>query len=109
MDLRYPPETDKFRDEVCTWVTAELARHRAAGDAFASRWQQTLYESGWACPTWPVEFGGRGISVLQAAIASDEFARAGAPLPRATGGELLVGPTILHWAPTSNGAPSSRP
>jgi alkylation response protein AidB-like acyl-CoA dehydrogenase len=96
----YPPETEPFRRDVREWAVAEVARVRAeaAGeDDFRARWQALLYASGWACPTWPEEYGGRGLSTLQASIALDEMMAAGAPIPRATGGELLVGPTILQW------------
>src|SRR5439155_6208461 len=96
----YPAETEPFRREVREWAVAEVARVRAeaAGDDdFRARWQSLLYATGWACPTWPERYGGRGLSTLQAAIALDEMMAAGAPIPRPTGGELLVGPTILQW------------
>ena len=107
MDLDYPADTEAFRAEV-----ARLGRHRTGGTStpgwqptvqhpppahWPRRGRQRLYESGWAVATWPVEYGGRGLSALQATIAMEEFIAAGAPLPRATGGELLLGPTILRW------------
>ncbi len=61
------------------------------------RWRQALYDGGWAVPTWPVEYGGRGLSALESAVVGEAFAAAGAPLTRATGGELLVGPTLLRF------------
>jgi alkylation response protein AidB-like acyl-CoA dehydrogenase len=100
MDLDYPSDTDGFRAEVRAWAAARVHELRAdPGDApdFAQRWQQLLYRSGWAVPTWPEEYGGRGLDALHATIALDEFIAAGAPMPRATGGELLLGPTILRW------------
>ncbi len=85
------------------WARTTLTRlreqDRAEGlpNTFPVRWRRALYDGGWAVPTWPVEYGGRGLSVLEAAAVAEEFAAAGAPLARATGGELLVGPTLLQF------------
>ena len=56
-----------------------------------------LHRTGWSCPTWPVEYGGKGLSPLEAVILTEELAEAGAPIQPPAGGEILVGPTILHW------------
>lgn len=100
MDLDYPAETADFRAELGDWLRSQivLVRAESADDAdFAERWQRLLYVTGWAVPTWPKEYGGRGLDALRASIALDEFVAAEAPLPRPSGGELLLGPTILHW------------
>jgi alkylation response protein AidB-like acyl-CoA dehydrogenase len=100
MNLVYPAETDAFRADLRAWLTGEVSRLRAdgaEGPDFARRWQQVIYDTGWAVPTWPEEYGGRGLDVLRASIALEEFAAAGAPLPLPGGGELLLGPTIMHW------------
>ena len=103
MDLDYPASTAALRSEAYDWASSTLARIRAE-DTLAGlpnmipvRWRQALYDAGWAVPTWPLEYGGRGLSALEAAVVGEAFATAGAPLTRATGGELLVGPTILHF------------
>ena len=38
-------------------------------------WRQRLAEKGWGAPTWPVEFGGGGLSDREADIISEEFSR----------------------------------
>ncbi len=102
MDLDLP-ELASVRALAGEWATATLARIRAEDAAGGTpnmlpvRWRQALYDGGWAVPTWPVEYGGRGFGVLEAAALAQVFAEAGAPLIRATGGELLVGPTILQF------------
>ncbi|MCW2547619.1 MAG: putative acyl-CoA dehydrogenase [Mycobacterium sp.] len=102
MDLDWP-EFDFLRGTVAEWAKTTLARLRAEDGAeglpntLPVRWRQALYDDGWAVPTWPVDYGGRGLSVLEATAVAEEFAAAGAPLTRATGGELLVGPTILQF------------
>ena len=56
-----------------------------------------LHDAGWATPTWPVEYGGRGVGALEATILLEVLADCEAPFPQPSGGELLLGPTILHW------------
>jgi alkylation response protein AidB-like acyl-CoA dehydrogenase len=99
VDVTYPVQTESFRAEMAGWAREQLAsiRTRVAPGAVAGEWQKLLYSSGWAVPTWPEEYGGRGLDALHSTIAIEEFVAAGAPLGRATGGELLLGPTILHW------------
>jgi alkylation response protein AidB-like acyl-CoA dehydrogenase len=102
MDLDWP-ELDSLRGTVAEWAKTTLVRLRAEDAAeglpnmLPVRWRQALYDDGWAVPSWPAEFGGRDLSVLETTMVAEEFANAGAPLIRATGGELLVGPTILHF------------
>src|SRR5487761_1997725 len=102
VDLDFPVD-DQLRALASQWARTTLTRlreqDRAEGlpNTFPVRWRRALYDGGWAVPTWPVEYGGRGLSVLEAAAVAEEFAAAGAPLARATGGELLVGPTLLQF------------
>lgn len=42
-------------------------------------WRDALVGSGWVVPTWPVECFGRGLSVVQARAAREEFEAVGAP------------------------------
>ena len=41
-------------------------------------WHRLVIESGWAAPTWPVEWFGRGLGIDARPIVNEEFARAGA-------------------------------
>jgi alkylation response protein AidB-like acyl-CoA dehydrogenase len=105
MDLTYPPEAEVFRREARTWIEAHLpdgwmeGRRPTGADAaaFAERWSDELHASGFAVPGWPVEYGGRALSPLEEAVFAEEIARVGAPIQPPAGGEILVGPTILHW------------
>jgi alkylation response protein AidB-like acyl-CoA dehydrogenase len=102
-------EYDEVRGTAGAWAELTLARIREEDAAeglpnmLPVRWRQALYDGGWAVPTWPVEYGGRDLSVIENAVLAQVFAEAGAPLIRATGGELLVGPTILQF-----GTPEQR-
>ncbi|HLI23381.1 MAG TPA: acyl-CoA dehydrogenase family protein [Acidimicrobiales bacterium] len=91
MDLTYPPEAEEFRREIRAWLDANWP---VEDD---SDWNRRLSEGGWICATWPTEYGGRGLSTMEAVVLNEEFARAGAPLRADFFGDTLVGPTILQW------------
>ena len=63
--------------------------------AFNEEWTQKLFDGGWICATWPVEYGGKGLSTIEGVVLAEEFARAKAPMRADFFGDTLVGPTIL--------------
>lgn len=104
MDLNYPPESESFRRDVAAWIEEHLPPgwvdgKRPEGEElaeFARSWNRLLHETGWSCPTWPEKYGGKGLSSLEAIIWAEELSRVEAPIQPPAGGEILVGPTILH-------------
>ncbi len=106
MDLAYPPEAEEFRAEIAGWLRDNLpdgwfepgfSMTPAGRKAFNEEWTAKLYAGGWICASWPAEYGGKGLSLLQQVVLNEEFARAGAPLRADFFGDTLVGPTILQW------------
>jgi alkylation response protein AidB-like acyl-CoA dehydrogenase len=106
MDLTYPPEAEAFRKEIRTWLEENLPAgwfdegFALTGEArrrFNEEWPEKLYKGGWICATWPKEYGGKGLSLMESVVLNEEFARAGAPLRADFFGDTLVGPTILQW------------
>jgi len=106
MELDYTPEADAFRKEIRTWLEDNLPEgwfepgFTLEGDArkrFNDEWPRKLYEGGWICASWPKEYGGKGLSILENVVLAEEFARAKAPLRADFFGDTLVGPTILQW------------
>src|SRR5579862_352281 len=107
MDLKQTPEEEQFRRTVRTW----LASHLPAGwgtpayrgpatpaeqVAFARWWQRTLNDGGWAGITWPAQYGGRGLGVVDQLLYNEEYARLRAPdILSLKVGLNLVGPTIM--------------
>ena len=65
--------------------------------AFNESWNAKLFAGGWICAGWPVEYGGKGLTLLQQVVLNEEFAKAGAPMRADFFGDTLVGPTILQW------------
>lgn len=109
MDLTYSADDVRFRDEVRQWLathlTGDFARLKGLGgsgrehEAFEERlaWNRHLAAHGWTCVGWPVEYGGRGLSLLQQVIFHEEYARADAPARVNHLGEELLGPTLIAF------------
>jgi alkylation response protein AidB-like acyl-CoA dehydrogenase len=106
MELTYPTDTEAFRGEVRTWLQENLPKgwfdpgfELSAEErrAFNEGWPKKLYAGGWICASWPKEYGGKGLGVMQNVVLNEEFHHAGAPLRADFFGDTLVGPTILQW------------
>jgi len=59
--------------------------------------QRYLAGVGWAAPGWPVEHGGRGLSVGDRIACDIEFVAAGVPLPAGVLGLANVGPALMEF------------
>lgn len=99
MDILFSPEEHRFREECRDWLHANVPAERRPMDAaeaiaFDKAWQRRLFDAGWAGINWPVEYGGRGLSIVQQVIWLEEYARAHAPWI----GANFVG--INHGGPT---------
>jgi alkylation response protein AidB-like acyl-CoA dehydrogenase len=90
----------QFRDELRGW----LAEHAPPDIDVAAtpeeaevlrEWQRTLHSGRWIGINWPVEYGGRGVSLAQVAIYNEELAHARAPQILGRAGVSLVGPTLM--------------
>jgi alkylation response protein AidB-like acyl-CoA dehydrogenase len=64
-------------------------------DLTVRAWWELLGSSGWAAPTWPVEWYGKGLSNAESAQVARVFAEFGALGPPGGLGMLLAGPTII--------------
>jgi alkylation response protein AidB-like acyl-CoA dehydrogenase len=89
MDLTFTPEEEAFRQEVKSWLDANLPpewRHGGVGgyredeeESIQREWQKRLYEGGWLTLAWPREQGGRGATPVMQSIYAEEMAKAGGP------------------------------
>ncbi len=104
MDLAFTPEEQQFRDDIRTWVHANLppdishkvhnALHLTRDDM--QRWAKILGSKGWLGHGWPAQFGGPGWTAVQKHLFEEECARAGAPrvVPF---GPVMVAPVIMAF------------
>ena len=61
------------------------------------QWWQLLADSGWAFPSWPEGFGGRGLSSAATKAAVQARREAGAFGPPTGVATFLAAPTIMHY------------
>jgi len=109
MDLRFSPADEEFRQQARTWLEQNVPSERRPEDGKAMRdfdlaWQRTQYDGGWAGTTWPVEYGGLGLSLTHQLIWNEEYVRAGAPYVGSIFAALQYGsPTLML-----NGTPAQQ-
>ncbi len=106
MDLNLTPREREFRDELRAWLTLNVPRdwerHRLEDTmherfAFLRDWQRKVFEGGWAGVAWPREYGGRGASLMEQVIFTEEMGREDAPPLANILGLSLIGPTIIAF------------
>jgi alkylation response protein AidB-like acyl-CoA dehydrogenase len=84
---------ESVRSEVRAWV----AEHWDPALSLRA-WRERLVDSGWAVPTWPERWYGRGLPAWADDLVHQEIRRAGAVASVPAG---LAGPTILEQGPDS--------
>lgn len=107
MDFEYTESERAFRQELRDWLEETLAQdwvqegmNRSEDhpdrEEFLRRWERTLYEGGWAGIHWPEEYGGRGASLVEQLIFSQEMARVDTPTRINVIGTEFIGPTLIE-------------
>ena len=103
MDLSYTDQERAFRDEVRTWMQANVptdalpSMDTAEGFAAHREWERTLNDGRWGMVSWPEEYGGRSVNLIEWLIFEEEYFRAGAPGRVNQNGIFLLGPTLMEY------------
>jgi alkylation response protein AidB-like acyl-CoA dehydrogenase len=107
VDFAYPAEVEHFRTELREWLSANLTDELVAARRPADRdhnafemlrgWSRTMADAGWAAVSWPPEYGGRGASVLEQLVYTEETTRARAPMPLNIIGLNNIAPAIMQY------------
>jgi alkylation response protein AidB-like acyl-CoA dehydrogenase len=115
MDFDDTPEEIALRAEARAWLDANAKpfdrdsidsmrtyrAHTEEEDAEllddARAWQRQKAEAGWAAPSWPVEYGGRGLSPMLAGVFAAEEAGYDVVGRLFSVGTDMVGPTVIEW------------
>ena len=103
MDIAYTPAQQAFRAEVRDWMQAHVPQSPLVTlereDGFHQHvvWERTLAQGNWGMVTWPREYGGRGLDLIEWLIFEEEYWAAGAPLRANQNGIFLLGPTIMEF------------
>jgi alkylation response protein AidB-like acyl-CoA dehydrogenase len=102
--IAYTPAQERLRAELREYFEALMTPERRAALAAGGDYGDgTVYREvvrqmgrdGWLTLSWPEQYGGRGASMLDQLIFTDEAAVAGAPVPFLT--INTVGPTIMRF------------
>ena len=111
MDFAYPAEVEQFRAELREWLSVNLTDELMAARRPADRdhtafellrgWSRTMADAGWAAVSWPPEYGGRGASVLEQLVYTEETTRARAPMPLNIIGLNNIAPAIMQYGTES--------
>ncbi|OMB95039.1 acyl-CoA dehydrogenase [Mycobacterium colombiense] len=111
MDFSYPAEVEQFRSELRDWLSRNLtdelvAARRPTGRDDAAfemlrAWNATMADAGWAAVSWPPEYGGRGATVLEQLVYTEETTRARAPMPLNVIGLNNIAPAIMQYGTES--------
>ncbi len=60
-------------------------------------WLGRMAERGWTAPTWPTEYGGAGLSSVQAQVLEEELRGLGCRAPLKSFGVWMLGPVLLEY------------
>ncbi|MFN8019344.1 MAG: acyl-CoA dehydrogenase family protein [Acidimicrobiales bacterium] len=102
--------TEVLRKELRAWLdehftpeVREAVAYRQEGTAHVvpfealQAWNATLFDAGWAAPSWPAAFGGRDAGILDQLAYNEEMAAAGAPGPVNAIGVANIAPAIMTY------------
>ena len=87
------PDRSEIADEVRAWLDEHWNDQLPLLE-----WRGRLVESGWGCPSWPVEWFGRGLPPSYDAVVAEAMADVGAVGVASGVSMYLVAPTLLEWA-----------
>ncbi len=107
MNFDDSPEQAAFRADAVAFLSANAtpkgeAPTRSESEAEliarARAWQKLKADNGWACLSWPTEFGGRGATPMEVVIWNQEEARYDVPTRPYAIGLGMCGPTMIAYA-----------
>jgi alkylation response protein AidB-like acyl-CoA dehydrogenase len=108
MDLRFTKSQETFRSEARAWLTENVptaangrgplpSLDTAVGFQAHREWERKMYDARWSVVSWPEEFGGRGVGLMEWLIFEEEYYRAGAPTRVSQNGIFLLAPTLFEF------------
>lgn len=103
MDLEFSPKEQEFRQEVRSWLEANVpatplpSMDTEEGFRLHREWEKKLFDARWAVVSWPQEYGGREAGLTEWLIFEEEYYRAGAPGRVSQNGIFLFAPTVFEF------------
>ena len=84
-------DIQNLQDEVRSWLVDNWDPELSLVE-----WRTKLADTGWASPHWPVEYYGKGLSLVESAAIDDVFAELNMLGAASTGVRMLAAATILE-------------
>jgi alkylation response protein AidB-like acyl-CoA dehydrogenase len=104
MDLQWTDAQEAFRAEARAWLASHAPAPRslpsldtAEGFEAHRAWEGELAADRWSVVSWPEEFGGRGVGILEWLVFEEEYWRVQAPLRVSQNGVFLLAPTMFEF------------
>jgi alkylation response protein AidB-like acyl-CoA dehydrogenase len=103
MDLTFGAEYEAFRREARSWLAGHIpseplpSLQTAAGFDAHRAWEATMFADRWSAVSWPVEYGGRGLGVMEWLVFEEEYHQARAPERVSQNGISLLGPRLFEY------------
>ena len=110
MDFKDTPDEAHFRDQCRTWLAANATPKRLDQQSaiaqlpldkalpLAKEWQARKADAGFACIHWPLEHGGRGLSLMHSVIYNQEEDRYDVPKGFFDIGLNICAPPVIAYA-----------
>jgi alkylation response protein AidB-like acyl-CoA dehydrogenase len=103
MDLTFGAEHEAFRREARSWLAAHVpseplpSLQTATGFEAHRAWEATMFADRWSAISWPVEYGGRGLGVMDWLVFEEEYHRARGPERLSQNGISLLAPSLFEY------------
>ena len=104
MDLTFSDAEEAFRAEAAAWLAANVpapgtlaSLDTAEGFEQHRAFEAAMFADRWSVVSWPEEFGGRGVGIIEWLIFEEEYYRAGGPKRVSQNGIFLLAPTIFDF------------
>lgn len=107
MDISYSDQAEKFRSRVRSFLEENLPPDWTGIGGlqveqvpdFIESWRKILFSNGLLALSWPREYGGAGLSLIENVVLAEEFTAAGVPFggPNDVFGIDMVGNTLIAW------------
>jgi alkylation response protein AidB-like acyl-CoA dehydrogenase len=103
MDLNFTDEQEHFRTEARAWLAAHVpaaplpSLDTQPGFEAHRAWERTLFDDRWSVVSWPAEYGGRDVGIMEWLVFEEEYYRARAPTRVSQNGIFLLAPTMLEY------------
>jgi alkylation response protein AidB-like acyl-CoA dehydrogenase len=103
MDLTFGADHEAFRREARSWLAAHVpseplpSLQTAAGFEAHRAWEATMFADRWSAVSWPIEYGGRGLGVMEWLVFEEEYHRARAPERVSQNGISLLAPSLFEY------------